>query len=374
MLQRPFRSTRLLALCGAVFLMAAPADAQAPAPAPAAAQPARVPEHAEGIYSSVEALAAAPKVKISNGVIDAVVLVPDHEKGFYKGVRFDLAGMIPSLKVRGQEFYGLWFDGIAANLRDYVFQDGKIIAAPNTAALGPSDAYDTSDPPGWKDAAPGGLFLKIGVGMLRKPTDGQPYNSFRAYELVDAGKWTVQARKDGVVFTHTLGGPGSDYGYVYRKELRLAPGKPVLEIRHSLKNTGKAAIASSTFNHNFFPLGGLPTKAGLTVSAPYALEPTAPLKEAAKIEGGKLVYARALQPQEVFSTNFKTAEGAPYDFGIHDAEGTGYRAQSDRPVTRLLLWSIRSTVSVEPYVDIKAAPGQTTDWTFTYTYAAPPRA
>ena len=369
MLQRTFRSSRLLAFCGAVCLMAASADAQAPA----APQPPRPPEHAEGITSAAAALAAAPKLTITNGLIDATVLVPDHQKGFYKGVRFDLAGMVPSLKLRGQEFYGLWFDGIAPNLRDFVFQDGQIISAPNTAAVGPVDAYDTSDPPGWKAAAPGGVFLKIGVGLLRKPADGAAYNSFRNYEVVDPGKWTVQSRRDGVVFTHTLGAAGSDYAYVYRKELRLAAGKPVLEIRHSLKNTGSKPIESSTFNHNFFLLGGSPSKEGLAVSASFPLQPDKPLKDVAKLEGGKLVYARALGPQEVFSTGFTAAEGAAYDFGIHDARGVGYRAQADRPLSRIMLWSIRSTVSVEPYVALSAAPGQTTDWTFTYTYAAPPR-
>ncbi len=34
------------------------------------------------------------------------------------------------------------------------------------------------------------------------------------------------------------------YAYVYRKTVRLAKGKPVMVLEHSLKNTGRKAIDS----------------------------------------------------------------------------------------------------------------------------------
>jgi hypothetical protein len=36
----------------------------------------------------------------------------------------------------------------------------------------------------------------------------------------------------------------------------------------------------------------------------------------------------------------------------------------------LSLWSIRSVISMEPYVDVSTEPGSTTSWTYTYTYFA----
>jgi len=54
----------------------------------------------------------------------------------------------------------------------------------------------------------------------------------------------------------------------------------------------------------------------------------------------------------------------------HLKSGAGFRVTSDRPVASMSLWSIRSVISVEPFVDVSTAPGATTTWTYTYTYFA----
>jgi hypothetical protein len=299
------------------------------------------------------------------------VLLPDPAKGFYRGVRFDWAGMIASLRYDGHELYGLWFDGIAPDVRDYAFRGDRIVASPNTAAVGPVDAYDPSQPLGWADAPPGGTFVKIGVGVLRKPADGAAYSSFKSYDLVDPGVWKVETKPDQVTFTQTMSDPVSGYGYVYRKTLRLLPGTPVLEIRHRLENTGARPIATTTFNHNFLTLGGSPVQPGLTVGAAFDLQPGKPLKDVARIDGRTLVYQRALEPEEVFSTPFAVGPqtGSTYDLSVRDGRGAGYRVQGDQPLSSLQLWSIRSIVAFEPFVTLKVEPKQTTTWTYRYSYA-----
>jgi hypothetical protein len=347
-------------------MLLAPTLAFAQAPAAPPVQPDPI-----NITSAPEALAKAPKANISNGVIKATVLLPDGAKGFYRATRFDWAGIVSSLTYGGQEYYGLWFDQMAPNVRDFTFFNGKIVSGPNTAALGPVDAYDSNDPPGWKDAPAGGTFLKIGVGMLRKPTDGANYSSFRLYDIVNAGTWKVRTTRDSVEFVHTLTDPASGYGYVYRKVVRLAPGKPVMDIEHSLTNTGTKAFISNSFNHNFLTLGGAPTGPGLTVKTPYAIVPPAPIGDAATISGSTLTYRRALVGQERFSTGiggFTPGQG-PYDVSIHNAKGAGYRVASDYPMDRLTLWSVPVTVAAEPFIKLDSAPGKTLTWTFQYTYA-----
>lgn len=320
------------------------------------------------------ALAAAPQVKIGNKLLSATVLLPDPDKGFYRGVRFDWAGMISSLNYKGHEYYGLWFDGVAPDVRDYTFRGDQIVASPNTAAVGPTDAYDPSQPLGWAEAAPGGTFVKIGVGVLRKPTDGANYSSFRGYELVDHGVWKVEAKPDRVTFTQTVSDPVSGYGYVYGKELRLVPGQPELEVRHSLKNIGAKPITTTTFNHNFLTLGGAPAQAGLQVGAAFDLQPGKPLKDVARVEGRVLTYQRALGAEEVFSTPFAVAAppSSAYNLFVRNAQGVGYSVRADRPLTSLQLWSIRSIVAFEPFVTLAAEPQQTVTWTYSYRYAIQP--
>lgn len=364
---------RLVGLASILLLTPALAQAQAPAAAP---QPPPAPTPTN-VRDAAAQLAAAPKAQIGNGVLEATVLLPDREKGFYRGVRFDWSGMLSSLKYGGQEYYGLWFDRIADNVRDFLFLDGGVTVANNTGAVGPAEVYDGEAPASWAEAPAGGTFLKIGVGLLRKPAAGGNYSQFGVYEPVNPGVWKTVAKKDRVEFVHTLADPASGYGYVYRKVVRLVAGKPQMVIEHSLKNTGTRPISTVAYNHNFLTLGGEPTAAGVTVRTPYAITTPQPVDPAAAtVSGGTLTYSRPLSGEQRFAATIEgyPAGAGPYDVAVHNAAGAGFHVVSATPMSRLALWSIRRTVSAEPFVSLKAAPGQTVDWTFTYAYAkAAPR-
>lgn len=353
-------SWRLLGLTGAASLLMLGTEAIAQNPPPEPTNP----------VSAAAALAAAPQVTISNGLLNATVMLPDKDKGFYRGVRFDWAGLVTSLRYGKQEYYGLWFDQIAGNVRDFIFHGDNVVASPNTAAMGPVDAYDPEGPLSWHETPPGGTFLKIGVGVLRKPTDGAAYSSYAAYELVDGGVWRVTPGRDRVDFEQAVSDPSSGYGYVYRKTVRLLPGKPAMEMAHSLMNTGSKPLVTTSFNHNFLTFGGDPTAPGVSVTTPFAITPGRPLRDVAEVSGTSLTYRRALTSKESFSTpinGFGSGTG-PYDVAVHNAAGAGFRAVSKTPMTSLQLWSIRSTVSAEPFVNLEVQPGKMIQWTYDYTY------
>jgi hypothetical protein len=359
---------RILGL--ASILILAPVLAAAQAPTPAAPRPP--PPTPTNVRAATAMLAAAPKSQIDNGVLKATVLLPDKDKGFYRGVRFDWSGMLSSLKYGDQEYYGLWFDRVADNVRDFLFDKDEIIAATNTGAVGPAEVYDGEAPASWAEAPAGGGFLKIGVGVLRKPAAGGNYSQFNVYEPVNLGVWKVVTAKDRVEFTHTVTDPASGYGYVYRKVVRLVAGKPQMQIEHSLKNTGTKPISTTAYNHNFITFGGEPTGAGLTIKTPYAITTPQPVNaDNATVAGGALTYTRALVGEQRFSASIEgyPPGAGPYDVAVHNAAGAGFHVVSATPMPKLALWSIRRTVAAEPYVTLQAAPGQTIAWTFTYTYA-----
>ena len=54
-------------------------------------------------------LASSPSLTIGNGLIVAHIAPPGPD-AFYRGTRFDQAGVITSLKLNGREFYGPWFE------------------------------------------------------------------------------------------------------------------------------------------------------------------------------------------------------------------------------------------------------------------------
>lgn len=340
---------------------------------------AQVPEleTPQNMRSAERALASAPQTVITNGLIKATVLLPDRRRGFYQGSRFDWSGMISSLTVHKVEYYGPWFDRLADGLRDFIFDQGSIVAGPASAAVGPAEVFDAATEAGWSEAQAGGGFLKIGVGLLRKPADLPSYNQFRAYEVLDPGIWTVARRPNKVDFVHRLRPTLSGFGYTYRKTLILVPGKPMLRIEHSLMNNGRWPIITSVYNHNFLTIGAGHERAGLKVQLSFPVTTTRPLAtDAAAVEGRAIGYLRGLNDKEVLSspiTGFGT--GAEDNrFLIGTAYGAEVEIKGDRPLSRLQLWSVRSTVAIEPSIRISVAPGETFKWSYSYVYrsAKPP--
>jgi hypothetical protein len=316
---------------------------------------------------------APPSVEITNGSISATIYPPDALKGFYRGTRFDWSGVIGRLTYAGHDFYGPWFTKTDPAVRDFSYVDGDIVAGPQSAITGPVEEFATDGQGlGYAEAAPGGTFVKIGVGVLRKPADGAAYSMFGSYDIVDGGKWTVTPARDSVAFTHEVMDEASGYGYRYTKTLRLTPGQPELVIEHRLTNRGRKPIVSTVYDHNFLVLDGRAPGPDFTITAPFALKTARPLDPAAAtIVGSKLTYAKALADRDRFSTPLQGfgATAADYNFTIeHASAGVGMRIIGDRPLSSLSLWSIRSVLALEPFIAMTIEPGAEFGWTLRYQY------
>jgi hypothetical protein len=314
-----------------------------------------------------------PAVEIANGPISATVYLPDAKAGFYRGTRFDWSGVIGRLEYAGHRYYGPWFTRVNPAVRDFVYDGPDIVAGLQSAIAGPVEEFATDGQGlGFADAAPGGTFIKIGVGALRKPADGGAYDMFRSYEIVDTGTWTHRATAGSVEFTQELNDSSSGYGYRYTKTIQLTPGEPELVMTHRLRNLGRKTIASTVYNHNFLVLDGVPPGPGLVITAPFPLQSTQPLDPAmAVIDGQRLRYLKTLAGRDRVSsplTGFGPT-AADYHFVIEDtARHAGFEVIGDRPVSRLNLWSIRSVVALEPFVAMTIEPGAEFTWTYRYRY------
>jgi len=196
-----------------------------------------------------------PEATISNGVIKARLYLPDSQRGYYRGTRFDWAGVIPSLEFKGHSYFGVWFDKYDPKLHD--------------AITGPVEEFYFKDAAlGYAEAKTGGTFVRIGVGTLRKPEEAK-FDRFHTYEIVDGGKWDVKAHAGAVDFRHRLMDAESGYGYDYHKTVRLVAGKPEMVIEHTLKNTGHKTIETDVYNHNFFVIDSQNTGTDLSVTFPF---------------------------------------------------------------------------------------------------------
>jgi hypothetical protein len=300
--------------------------------------------------------AGPPQAEISSASLHAKLYLPDPEQGYYRATRFDWSGVISSLEFSGHNYFGQWFPRY----------DPKI----NDAIMGPVEEFLTNGAGlGYGEAKTGESFVKIGVGAVRKPEE-RAFRQFNTYEITNPGKWTIQQHPDSVEFTQTL--PDTlGYAYAYTKTVRLAADKPQLILEHRLRNTGRKTIETSVYEHNFYMLDGLPSGPDVAVKFPFEVRATANLNGNAEIRGKELVYLRELPPGPSVYTELQGYGDTAKDYDIrveNRKAGIGVRQTSDRPLAKLVFWSIRTTACPEAYIDMKIDPGKEFAWRITYDF------
>jgi hypothetical protein len=375
------------------------------------------------VGSAVGVLAAQghPSHVIRNGEITARVYLPDAAAGFYRSTRFDWSGAIASLQYKGHEYYGNWFAKIT-DIYDFGYDEATndVISAEFTAMVGTAEEFGVI---GYNEAKPGGVFVKPGIGALRR-ADETPYNRSKPYEIANGGKWEVERRSDSIQFVHTLKEPSIDFGYVYTKVIALTSGKPQLTIAHVLKNTGATPIRTNVYNHNFTSIDKQPPGPDYEIAFPFQVQraqrgargPGAAGEAArgvipggqgpatvqgatggqggpgggrglnppngsqcgrpemqvlAAAQGNRLVYSKTLEERECFQAGFIGFGPTASDHDIrieHKNVGAGVRITGDRPLLRFGYWSIRTVLAPEPYIDVAVEPGQEFTWKWTYDY------
>jgi hypothetical protein len=308
--------------------------------------------------------ANAPQAVLANDGVQAVVYLPDVKRGYYRGSRFDWSGVIGCLAYKGHTYFGVWFPHYDPLLHD--------------AITGPVEEFRSAggqSAPFYDDALPDHVFVKPGIGVLKR-TDDAPFKFSAPYPIVDHGKWKVHASRDAIAFQQKLK-PKAGVGYDYTKTLRLSSGEPVLSIEHALTNTGTRTIDTEVYDHDFYMLDDSPTGPAITVKFPFEPVAAKDLDNGAHIAGRQIVFDREL------ITNGSARESAfggltgfsqnvsDYDFIVENSTtGAGVEQTADVPIARLFFWSIRTTVCPEAYIHIVVAPGQTAHWTIRYRFFA----
>ena len=311
-----------------------------------------------------------PQTEISNGLLRVKLYLPDALKGFYRGTRFDWSGVVADLEYQGHSYYGPWFTGTDPSVSDFIYKGAnEIIAGPCSAITGPVEEFNPAL--GYDDAKPGGTFLKIGVGILRKLND-TPYSAYQLYPIVDGGKWSVTKGAGSIEFTQELHDGISGYGYVYTKKIRLVAGKPEMVMEQSLKNVGTRAIHANVYNHNFLVLDHQPTGAAFSITFPFEVKVDhAPDPKLAEVEKNQLLYRSTLTGEDRVYFNIEGFGKSADDYKFHlenSKAKVGMAILGDRPLDKLALWSIRSVIALEPFVDVSVEPGGVSTWTYHYEY------
>lgn len=313
-----------------------------------------------------------PSVRIANAKLSAGIYLPDYEQGYYRGTRFDHAGIIFDLTCFDHtgfdftggkhRFFGEWFEQ-----HDPYRHDGICGPVDEFSAIGYEDIAETVTESSSKTLA-GSEFLKIGVGILRKSSNA-PYDRFLRYDIVNPGTRSTVVGADYIIFKHVLSTP--EYAYEYTKTIRLSNDKPGFSIEYELMNTGRSPLDCSVYNHNFFTLDGAFTGPSIEISFPFS--PLGDWREPysnVKIEGNQIRFLRPINAGEsVFMGNLHGFDPAVagYQFELKNTlSGAGVQVTGSGKLSNIVFWASHLVPCVEPYTDLNIAPGKTATWNVGY--------
>lgn len=282
-------------------------------------------------------------IDLYNSGLEVVLCRPGE---YYKGTRFDHAGIFRRIVKDGYVFADEWFS------HDDPFRHDRV--------CGLSEEFVTVD---LENVPVGGLFCKPGVGLLRRPDDN-PYDWFRLYEVVQPGEWNVEASRSSARYTHDL--PGF---YRYTKEIRLLDGS-CLEIIHSMYWEAPWQLKGYFYNHNFLTFDSTPVGPSRELHFPF--RPTGdwrrPYDNAHFTEDGVAFTGAVLPDDSVYCGNLHNSQGdTPCEFSVREGEHS-VRVTGNCMLDFIVLWSNPQVACLEPYMALNMTPGSLSSWTFRYRF------
>ena len=297
-----------------------------------------------------------PRLQLDNDQLQVSIYLPDAERGFYRGTRFDWSGIIERVDHAGHRFYAPLHEKHDPYGHDHV--------------SGPAGEFAMFQPMGFAEAAPGESFVKIGVGLLQKgESDKYLFNG--DYRLLQAGEWNTQRSQDKVEFAQELQGERG-WAYRYQKTIRLTPGQPEMVIEKRLENTGAKTIDIQYYNHNFTIIDDQPYGPDYQVEFPFATDVPIEINDIARFRGNAIELDAPLGDRSLWLPLFEGEDPGHYSAASvrNLRSGAAVQFKGDAAIHRMVFWAVERAACPEPFIRIRLEPGQTRSWSTRYRFSA----
>jgi hypothetical protein len=294
---------------------------------------------------------------LSGTFLKARFYLPDSQNGYYRGTRFDWSGLISRVDYGSHTFF-------------CEFKQHEHDPLNHDDICGTAEEFGITSPPSYDQAGPGEPFIKIGIGVLERP-DSAPFSFARRYKILKPGEWKMLKEPGKIQFTQNLAGP-KGWGYEYTKTIELAQDAPILQITRRLKNTGTETIDTEHYGHNFLRIDNVPAGTNYTLEFPFALRfgPDSKTQGCLEIRNRALVFSKEPLPDQaiwVRLAGFENREDNEIRI-VNHRTGATMTIATDQPLSRLVLYSSGGVLCPEPFTKVRVLPGQTHEWTTTYTF------
>ena len=233
------------------------------------------------------------------------------------------------------------------------------------------DLGEGSQPPGYEKAPVGGSFVKVGVGTLARLT-GEPYGFWRDNPLVRRARVQVEHCGTRMIFRQQL--RHRESGISYRLTITVNAEESAATFTVRLENSGCVAFLTEQYMHNFLAIGSGSTAAGMELEFPF--EPvfrphpdTVGILNELQVSGRRVrVLHSSFRPGklELFPIQGNDFSGAFWLRGIGSRRAL--RIDCSMPVSRWALFLSPEQVSPEAFVRLSPAPGETVEFSRTYSF------
>ena len=296
--------------------------------------------------------ASSPETSLSNGKVTLRLHLPDAAAGYYRGTRFDHSGLVYDVQYAGHHFMGNWQDVPAPLSHDCV--------------SGPAGEFGIKEPLGYREAAVGGHFYKIGVGVLRKTTD-KPYQFWTASQVVQMLPWKVDAKETSIRFEQILP-VENGWGYSYVRQITLLDDAPGFEIRQTLRNTGTNHIRIEYYAHNFVIIDGRKIGPAYRITYPFDLSLAGQaMPGPSQIKGRTITFSADMGDDHCNLPLKGFRSPADNNVLLENLEShASIRIMGDRTPSRAALYAGANAACPEMFVELNIPPGKQETMVTTY--------
>lgn len=274
----------------------------------------------------------------------------DHPTEHYNLPRFDWTGKIVEVKFKNTLLSGVEI----ATLNKGQF-----------CGKGFYNEFGIDSPLGYHQAAIGGWFHKIGVGLLKKDQD--PYHFHKIYE-VRPNVFEVAVAPDKIRFkchSPLING----YSYLLDKEIELF--EDGFEINYRLVNNGEKTIATNEYNHNFLSINQDLIGRDYLFKFPFHIRAEL-FGESVNPEqiveiGQSDIQFNGTPKEQFFFSNLSGGKMVDARWALENIKSKIGISESGNFQTDMVnLWGWSHVISPELFINLKVEPGQSMAWTRTY--------
>ncbi len=199
----------------------------------------------------------------------------------------------------------------------------------------------------------GSIGLSPGCGTLARDTSGE-------VAVTEPCAWHVDVQSDRAVFRTAQEVAG--WSYLLERVVELQ-GRQVRS-RSRLTNRGSTPLVLEWFAHPFF---ALQTNGLVQVTVPAGTQ--IPYNPGYALSGRELTFRRAfVGVHDGHLEHLELPSGRPFAATVSHPKLRNVGFATDFVPFKCVVWANGNTLSLEPFLALRLAPGESRDWTLTYDF------